>query len=238
MLFETYNHILIFKANRFLTTGDRILNTSEFLINFFILFVRHDNANVNVFLARLPLLLSEQLQGDFRYVPGHRQRHRLARLHRACGASLHSSSAVDLRLPPTQDVAGLFLARNASRSMGERIHKHQDLLVKGKEEFDKFLSVWCADAERNLSQASKIRTERDNICVELIDLGFALRALVLDPRVHCRSAYARVAICVNRIYGENSGLDFWRLANFPLQFWPYHIEKHFTGSVVQKILQM
>ncbi|AAM22677.1 P0 protein [Beet western yellows virus] len=238
MLFETYNHILIFRANRFLTAGERILNTAEFLIAYLILFVKHDNANVNIFLARLPLLLSEQLQGDFRYVPGRRQRHRLARLHKACGASLHSSGAVNLRLPPTQDVAGLFLARNASRSMGERIHKHQDLLAKGKDEFDRFLSVWCADAERSLSQTSKVCAERDNVCVELINLGFALRALVLDPRVHCRSAYARVALCVYRIYGEDSGLDFWRLANFPLQCWPYHIEKHFTGSVVQKILQM
>nr|WBG54144.1 P0 protein [Beet western yellows virus] len=238
MLFETYNHILIFRANRFLTAGERILNTAEFLIAYLILFVKRDNANVNIFLARLPLLLSEQLQGDFRYVPGRRQRHRLARLHKACGASLHSSSTVDLRLPPAQDVAGFFLARNASRSMGERIHKHQDLLVKGKDEFDRFLSVWCADAERSLSQTSKVCAKRDNVCVELINLGFALRALVLDPRVHCRSAYTRVALCVYRIYGEDSGLDFWRLANFPLQYWPYHIEKHFTGSVVQKILQM
>nr|AVI15633.1 P0 protein [Beet western yellows virus] len=122
--------------------------------------------------------------------------------------------------------------------MGERIHKHQDLFVKGKDEFNKFLSVWCVDAERSLSQASKVCSERNNVCMELINLGFALRALVLNPRVHCRNAYTRVALCVYHIYGEDSGLDFWRLANFPLQYWPYHIEKHFTSSVVQKILQM
>nr|ADR74375.1 P0 protein [Beet western yellows virus] len=238
MLFETNKHILVFRADRFLPASERILNTSEFLINYFILFVKYGNADINVLLARLPLLLSEQLQGDFSYVPGHRQRHRLARLHKACCASLHSSSAVGLRLPPLQDVAGLFLARNASRNMGERIHKHQDLLAKGKDEFRKFLSVWCADAERSLSQASKACIERNSVCVELINLGLALRSLVLGPRVHCRSAYARVAVCVNRIYGENSGLDFWRLANFPLQYWPYHIEKHFAGSVVQRALQM
>nr|ACF48391.1 P0 protein [Beet western yellows virus] len=238
MLFETYNHILVFRANRFLSASDRILNTSEFLIKYFVLFVQHDNINANVFLARLPLLLSEQLRGDFSYVPGHRQRHRLARLHRACDAPLHSSSAVDLRLPPLQDVAGLFLARYASRSMGERINKHQDLLARGKEEFYRFLSVWCAGAERNLSQTLKTNTERDFLCMELVDLGFALRALVLGPRVHSRNAYTRVAVHINRMYGESSGLDFWRLANFPIQYWPFHPERHFADSVVQKTLQM
>nr|BBG75697.1 P0 protein [Beet leaf yellowing virus] len=238
MLFETHNHILVFRANRFLSASDRILNTSEFLIKYFILFVQHDNINANVFLARLPLLLSEQLRGDFNYVPGHRQRHRLARLHRACGAPLHSSSAVDLRLPPLQDVAGLFLARHASRSMGERINKHQDLLARGKEEFHKFLSVWCAGAERNLSQTHETNIERDFLCMELVDLGFALRTLVLGPRVHRRNAYTRVAVCIHRLYGESDGLDFWRLANFPVQHWPFHPEKHFADSVVQKTLQM
>nr|AUW27492.1 P0 [Cucurbit aphid-borne yellows virus] len=237
MQIESVKQQLIFRPTRQASTGDRILNVSELLINYnFFLAGNGTNLLFRLFLARLPLLISEQLSGDYVYTPGASKRHKLARFHRHCGAPLPSSSAVDLRLPATKDVARFFLARHHSRIMGERLQRDQTILFRGYTEFSKFINVWCSSTSRKLKETTPHAFPSSGIFVELFNLGISLRNMVLDTRAYNRNALARCAVHVHRIYGEDGGLDFWRLANFPSKSWPFNGEKYLEGSVVQKAL--
>nr|AFM68930.1 P0 [Cucurbit aphid-borne yellows virus] len=237
MQIESVKQQLIFRPTRRTSTNDRKLNVAYFLINHTFFLANNGIQLLRCFLARLPLLISEQLSGDYIYTPGASKCIILARFHRHCGAPLPSSSAVDLRLPATKDVARFFLARHYSRIMGEGLQRNQTSLFRGDAEFAKFINVWCSSISRRLRESTPRDFSSYNIFVELSYLGFSLRDLVLNPGVHNRNALTRLALHVHRIYGEDAGLDFWRLANLPIKSWPFNGERHFEGSVVQKELQ-
>nr|UID85881.1 P0 [Melon aphid-borne yellows virus] len=240
MQIETVKQQLVFRPTRRASTDDRRLSISSFLVDYVFLyqFTRQYGENyLRLFLARLPLLISEQLSGDYVYTPGVTRRIMVARFHRHCGAPLPSSSAVDLRLPATKDVARFFLARYYSRVMGEGLQRRQTDLFRGYAEFRKFLTVWCSSISRRLREPTPHAFPVDRIFVELSNLGIGLRGMALTTGVHYRDALARVALHVHRIYGEDGGLDFWRLANFPSKSWPFSSERYLAGSVVQRELQ-
>nr|WNR61590.1 P0 [Bitter gourd yellowing crumple virus] len=237
MQIESVKQQLIFRPTRHTSIHERRLHVSVFLIKYTFFLAGHGIHTLRLFLARLPLLISEQLSGDYVYTPGASKCIKLARFHRHCGAPLPSSGAVDLRLPVTKDVARFFLARNYSRAMGERLQQRQTNLFRGYTEFTKFINVWCSTTSRRLQEFAPRDFESCNIFVELSNLGHALRKLVFTSGVLNGNALTRLALCVHRIYGEDGGLDFWRLANLPLKSWPFHGERLFEGSVVQKALQ-
>nr|QNH90450.1 P0 [Cucurbit aphid-borne yellows virus] len=240
MQIESVKQQLVFRPTRRRIREDRILSISEFRIPNQFLNLFNEQYGVSIlrfFLARLPLLISEQLSGDYVYTPGANKRILLARFHRHCGAPLSSSSAVDLRLPTRKDVARFFLARHYSRAMGERLQRRPTDLLRGYAEFERFINVWCAFTTRRLRESTPRHFEGIDLCVELSDLGHRLRYLVLVTGLHNRNALTRLALHVHRVYGEDGGLDFWRLANFPSKSWPYNSERHFEGSVGQKELQ-
>nr|AFK28050.1 hypothetical protein P1 [Cucurbit aphid-borne yellows virus] len=238
MQIETVERQLIFNPTRHASVNERRLFVADFLFNCVsLLAINGDQFLLRCFLARLPLLISEQLSGDYVYTPGASKRVKLARFHRHCGAPLPSPSAVDLRLPARKDAARFFLARHYSRAMGERVQRNQTSLFKGLAEFAKFLNVWCSSVSRRFREFAPRHFTKHEIFVDLSYLGLSLRNLVLAPQVHNGNAYARFALCIHRIYGEDGGLDFWRLANLPSKSWPFNGEKHFQGSVVQKELQ-
>nr|BAS32783.1 P0 [Cucurbit aphid-borne yellows virus] len=238
MHIESVQQQLIFRPTRRASTEDRRLNTAYFLINH-VFFLAQNGSKIlfRLFLARLPLLISEQLSGDYVYTPGASERIILARFHRHCGAPLPSSSAVDLRLPTTKDVARFFLARHYSRIMGERLQRNQTSLFRGYAEFTKFINVWCSSISYRLGESAPRDFSSSRVFVELSYLGDSLCDLVFTSGVHNRDALARVALHIHRIYGEDGGLDFWRLANFPSKSWPFNDARYLEGSVVQKILQ-
>nr|QVW10180.1 P0 [Melon aphid-borne yellows virus] len=240
MHIETVKQQLVFRATRRASTDDPRLSISSFLVDYVHLYqflTQYGEQGLRVFLARLPLLISEQLQGDYVYTPGVTRRIMVARFHRHCGAPLPSSSAVDLRLPATKDVARFFLARHYSRVMGEGLQRHQTDLFRGYTEFQKFINVWCSSTSRRLRESTPRAFPIDRIFVELSNLGIGLRALALTTGVYYRDALARIALHVHRIYGEDGGLDFWRLANLPSKSWPFSSERYLAGSVVQRELQ-
>nr|WIL60561.1 hypothetical protein P1 [Cucurbit aphid-borne yellows virus] len=237
MQIESVKQQLIFRPTRRTSINDRKLNVANFLINHVFFLAINGNQLLRLFLARLPLLISEQLSGDYVYTPGASKRITLARFHRHCGAPLPSSSAVDLRLPATKDVARFFLARHYSRALGERIQRNQTSLFRGYAEFAKFINVWCSSMSRRLGEFAPRDFTNDGIFVDLSNLGHSLCDLVLAQQVHDRDAYTRLALHIHRIYGEDGGLDFWRLANFPSKSWPFNGERYLEGSVVQKELQ-
>nr|UHS71631.1 MAG: hypothetical protein P0 [Polerovirus sp.] len=242
MQIETVKQQLVFRPTRRASIDDRRLSLSTFLVDYVYLYqliVRYgqNSLSLRTFLARLPLLISEQLRGDYVYRPGATKRILVARFHRHCGAPLPSSSAVDLRLPATKDVARFFLARHYSRIMGEGIQRRQTDLLKGYTEFKKFLNVWCSSTSRRLKETAPHNFSSDTILVELSNLGICLRTVALTTGVYYRDALAGLALHVHRIYGEDGGLDFWRLANLPSKSWPFNGERYFTGSVVQRELQ-
>nr|AEI55843.1 P0 [Cucurbit aphid-borne yellows virus] len=240
MQIESVKQQLVFRPSRQASTDDRRLSTSSFLTDYvyLYLFTRQYGENfLRLFLARLPLLISEQLRGDYVYSPGASKCIILARFHRHCGAPLPSSSAVDLRLPTRKDVARFFLARHYSRDMGERLQRNQTSLFRGYAEFTKFVNVWCSSISRRLRESAPRDFSTSDIFVELSNLGISLRDLVLTTGVHNRDALARVALYIHRIYGEDGGLDFWRLANLPSKNWPFNDARYLEGSVVQRELQ-
>nr|BBJ35818.1 suppressor of silencing P0 [Cucurbit aphid-borne yellows virus] len=237
MQIESVKQQLIFRPTRHTSFHDRKLNIYYFLIKYTIFLASHGIKLLRLFLARLPLLISEQLSGDYVYTPGASKRIILARFHRHCGAPLPSSSAVDLRLPASKDVARFFLARHYSRIMGEGLQRHQTSLFRGYAEFAKFINVWCSSTTRRLRESTPRDFSSYHILVELSNLGHSLCDLVLNAGAYDRNALARLAVHVHRIYGEDGGLDFWRLANFPSKSWPFNGARYFEGSVVQKVLQ-
>nr|UTM72649.1 P0 [Cucurbit aphid-borne yellows virus] len=238
MQIESVKQQLIFRPTRHASIHDRRLNVAHFLIKHSFFLAIHNGFNLfRLFLARLPLLISEQLSGDYVYTPGANKRIILARFHRHCGAPLPSSSAVDLRLPATKDVARFFLARHYSRVMGEGLQRDQTRLFRGYAEFTQFVNVWCSSITRRLGESAPRDFQSNYVLVELSNLGLSLRDLVFTSGVHNRDALARVALHVHRIYGEDGGLDFWRLANLPSKSWPFNDARYLEGSVVQKILQ-
>nr|WBQ21491.1 P0 [Cucurbit aphid-borne yellows virus] len=237
MQIESVNQQLTFRPTRQASVIERRLFVADFLINCVSLLRINGNYQLRLFLARLPLLISEQLSGDYVYAPGASKRVKLARFHRLCGAPLPSSSAVDLRLPTRKDVARFFLARHYSRVMGEGLQRNQTSLLRGYADFEKLLNVWCSCTSRRLREVAPRNFEKNDIFVDLSNLGLSLRDLVLAPQVHYGNAYNRLALHIHRIYGEDGSLDFWRLANFPSKSWPFNGERHFQGSVVQKELQ-
>nr|QNH90444.1 P0 [Cucurbit aphid-borne yellows virus] len=240
MQIESVKQQLVFRPRMGFERNGRILSISEFLTDYQFLNLFNAEYGVSIlrfFLARLPLLISEQLSGDHVYTPGANKRIPLARFHRHCGAPLSSSSAVDLRLPTRKDVARFFLARHYSRAMGERLRRRPTDLFGGYAKFERFINVWWSFTARRLKESTPRHFESIDLCVELSDLGHRLRYLVLVTGLHNRSALTRLALHVHRVYGEDGGLDFWRLANFPSKSWPYNSERHFEGSVVQKELQ-
>nr|AFM68925.1 P0 [Cucurbit aphid-borne yellows virus] len=237
MQIESVKQQLIFRPTRHTSTDERRYNIYHFLVNYTFFWAQHGLQLLRLFLARLPLLISEQLSGDYVYTPGASKRIILARFHRHCGAPLHSSSAVDLRLPASKDVARFFLARHYSRVMGEGLQRRQTDLFRGYEAFERFINVWCSSTTRRLRELAPRDFSSDNILVELSNLGRCLRDLVFTPEIHNRNALTRLALHVHRIYGEDGSLDFWRLANLPSKSWPFYGERCFENSVVQKILQ-
>nr|WEW07498.1 P0 protein [Cucurbit aphid-borne yellows virus] len=237
MQIESVKQQLIFRPTRRTSTNDRRLNVANFLINHTFFLAINGIHLLRLFLARLPLLISEQLSGDYVYTPGAGKRITLAQFHRHCGAPLPSSSAVDLRLPATKDVARFFLARHHSRALGERIQRNQTNLFKGYAEFAIFINVWCSLLSHRFGESAPRNFPSSNIFVELSNLGHSLCDLVLAQQVYNRDACTRLALHIHRIYGEDGGLDFWRLANFPIKSWPFNGERCLEGSVVQKELQ-
>nr|AQX56683.1 PO protein [Cucurbit aphid-borne yellows virus] len=237
MHIESVKQQLIFRPTRRTSFHDRRLNISHFLIKYSIFLASHGTNLLRLFLARLPLLISEQLSGDYVYTPGASKRIILARFHRYCGAPLPSSSAVNLRLPAGKDVARFFLARHYSRVMGEGLQRHQTSLFRGYAEFAKFIDVWCSSVSRRLAGSTPRDFSSNHILVELPNLGHSLCDLVLTAGAYDRDALARCAVHVHRVYGEDGGLDFWRLANFPSKSWPFNGARYLEGSVVQKALQ-
>nr|QED42853.1 putative P0 [Suaeda polerovirus A] len=237
MQFELTTTSLTFHPTRILTTIERTKIIGLFLETYNEIFLNCDENFIRNFLARLPLLISEQLSGDYKYIPGRRKRVKLARHFARCGAPLSSANSIDLQMPPGEDSARLLFTRDATRNLGEGILKRQTCLYYGKDEFDKFLSVWLNHHQRELEALTPLRIEIHKLCLELLSLGFGLRDLVSVAGIYNRDAYNDISLSVYRIYGEVGGLDFWRLANFPAFLWTYNFERHFEGSVVQKELQ-
>ncbi|DAZ87604.1 TPA_asm: P0 protein [Kalanchoe marnieriana polerovirus] len=232
---------------RSLSSLEARLISANFLANLpsFIYEINKQNANfdIRVFVRSVLFQLPYLLRGSF-----HENRLRSwdglvpnlteLQLGEVVGYFPKTGSAHDLHVPTTKTHLRELIQRNKLSFLAENLCRHPEVLFGRPESFKQFLGVYCNHIEGNRSRSDRLHLVVASVCLELAHMGELIMDLVVSGEFYHARLLSRIAVCVNKIYGESGALCVWRIAGADFKILLETPEDYLSDSILQTQLRL